>query len=111
MQIEDILDKNKTPIFACIGTRESFYDNTSNRIGERLKEHGLNVVLNFDNETMQSKLTELETLLFSVDNPQIIALDLVYSDKYKKTDPYYCYKKGINPGSAFNHKHAPIGDV
>ena len=55
MEIKDILDKDKTPIFACIGAKYSFYDNTSNRIGDRLKERGLKCVLNFNNINMQSK--------------------------------------------------------
>ena len=71
MDIKDILDKDKTPIFACIGAKYSFYDNTSNRIGDTLKQHGLKVVLNFNNVNMKKKLRELDKVVRSVDNPQV----------------------------------------
>lgn len=109
MRIEDILDINKTPIFACIGAKYSFYDNTANRIGYKLKEHELKAVINFNNINMQEKLEELETLISTVDNPQIIALDLSHSFKHKKK--YYCYNTGILPGSGLGYVHKEIGDV
>ena len=109
MEIKDILDKDKTPIFACIGAKYSFYDNTSNRIGDRLKERGLKCVLNFNNINMQSKVEELEALVSITDKPQIIAIDLSHS--FKHNNKYNCSKTGIKPGSGLGRNHASIGDV
>ena len=109
MDIKDILDKDKTPIFACIGAKHSFYDNTSNRIGDVLKQHGLNVVLNFNNVNMKKKLRELDKISRSVNNPQIIAIDLSHSSKHN--NKYYCSKNGIKPGSGIGRTHKSIGDV
>ena len=109
MDIKDILDKDKTPIFACIGAKYSFYDNTSNRIGDTLKQHGLKVVLNFNNVNMKKKLRELDKVIRSVDNPQVIAIDLSHS--FKHNNKYYCSKSGIKPGSGIGRTHKSIGDV
>lgn len=111
MDIKDILDKDKTPIFACIGTKKSFYDNTSNRIGDILKTFGFKVVFNFNNINMKDKLYELDDMMEETDNNQVIALDLSHSSLNKTSKAFYCYRDGISPGSALGRTHAPIGDV
>lgn len=109
----EILDefKDKTPIFACIGTKKSFYDNTSNRIGYILKENGFNVVLNLNSVNMQNKLKILEKIQNKIENSFIIAIDLSVSENRKSVIPYKISKSGIKPGSFLNKKHKELGDV
>lgn len=103
-----VLDIKRKPIFACIGTKQSFYDNTSNRIGDLLKLKGFEVVLNFNSINMNKKRKELYEIANKYDNPQIIAIDLSLIDK----DVEYEYQNcGIKPGSGLGKKHDTIGEV
>lgn len=106
------LDTSKTPLFICIGSELSFYDNTSNRIGDKLKRLGFNVVMNISSNNFEEKYKEVKK--YSKETYQHIAIDLSYDGKFKereKQSPYALIKLPINPGSALGKSHKTLGDV
>lgn len=109
--MQDILDKKKEPLFVCIGTKGSFYDNTSNRIGKRLLNEGFDVILECDTSNMKRKLKQIKA--YNKDKYQVIAIDLSYNSEYdQKAKLTHSYSKGgIIPGGALGRKYEPIGDV
>lgn len=108
--MNNVLNVNKKPLFVCIGTPRSFYDNSSNRIGKKLKEFGFDVIMNLDAKNLKERREEIKK--YDKDKYQVIAIDVSYDKNYdyeKKITHKYS-KKPIYPGRAVGHTLKPIGD-
>lgn len=105
------LDTSKMPLFICIGSELSFYDNTSNRIGEALRGLGFNVITNIGSRNFEEKCREVKKY---GEEYQHIAIDLSYDSKYSerlKQSPYSLIKVPTMPGSALGKTHKALGEV
>lgn len=112
VNLSKYLSKDKIPLFVCIGSKLSFYDNTSNRIGKYLEANGFNVIRNVDNINIIDKYEEIDK--YSEEIYEHIAIDLSYDSKYEERNKQRAYKVekyGIKPGSGIGRSHKTIGSV
>lgn len=98
----------KKPIIVCIGTKNSFYDNISNVIGDKLKDEYI-VLSNVYAFNMKEKLKELEEIKKKNEGREVLAIDLSMVNK-EISRPFKLYNIGLIPGGGLNKKFAMLGD-
>lgn len=101
------LNKNKTPVFICIGAKRSYYDGIAYRIGVALKKEGHIVINDINNVNMEKKLEEVMEYKGN-NNYELIAIDLSITNQ---NDMYSfgVLNSGIKPGNALGRLHRRLG--
>lgn len=106
------IDKNRMPVFICIGSMKSMLDSVAPRIGTKLKEKGYDVVGTEDNPVTALNIVERiekEISCFPDSMYQKIYIDCTIAPEHpdRKT---LVINRGLQPGGQFNKALPSLGN-
>lgn len=112
MELIDVIDTKRIPVFACVGSMKMLEDSIGPRVGTLLKSAGYYVVGDMDTplnaKTIPNMIADKLTLNKNI--YQIIAVDCALFDVIWHR-AYRVFKEGVKPGSAIHKKLLCIGEV
>lgn len=112
MELVDLIDTKRIPVFACIGTMRMLEDSIGPRVGSLLKSAGYYVVGDMDNTLNAKTIPDMvqKYLTLNKDIYQIIAIDCCLFNCVTEK-PYQVINSSTNPGAAIGKSLPSIGEI
>lgn len=103
----NVIDKNRIPVFVCVGSSRHPLDCVAPKIGSMLRDRGYRVIGTMEKPIHATNIHNLE-LDYDDRMYQIIGIDSCIGDKGRAYRTFY---KPLRPGSAVDRKLPEIGEV